>query len=151
MKTIYLWVNGEGWKSFDFDAPETKQALIDRHITIGDYAEIGNYAEIGDSAKIGYYAEIGDSAKIGYYAEIGDSAKIGDKEIILKTLFITGTKHTVTWWGKGIIDIGCHKKEISWWLKNGVAVAEREGYSPEQIEEYRQYVIICDMLQKLIK
>jgi len=203
MKTIFLWVNGEGWKSFDFDAEETKKALSDRHITIGygaeigygakigdgaeigdgaaigygakigygaeigDYAEIGDgaaigygakigygaeigdYAKIGDGAKIGDYAKIGYGAEIGDYAEIGDSAKIGDKEVILKTIFIAGTKHTVTWYGTNEINIGCHKKSISWWLKNGKDIAEREGYSEEQTEEYRQYVLICKKLQAL--
>ena len=149
MKTIFLWVNGEGWKSFDFDAEETKKALSDRHITIGYGAEIGDYAKIGDGAKIGDYAKIGYGAEIGDYAEIGDSAKIGDKEVILKTIFIAGTKHTVTWYGTNEINIGCHKKSISWWLKNGKDIAEREGYSEEQTEEYRQYVLICKKLQAL--
>jgi hypothetical protein len=144
MKTINLWVNGEGWKSFDYDAKETKQALKDRNIQIGDSAEIGNYAKIGD------YAKIGNSAKIRDYAEIGDYAKIGDKEVILKTIFITGTKHTISWWGKGIINIGCHKKEIEWWLKNFEMVGKKEGYTDAEIEEYHQYILICEQLQKSV-
>jgi NDP-sugar pyrophosphorylase family protein len=166
MKTIYLWVSGDGWMAFDFDAEKTKEALAERNIKIGDYAEIGynakigdnaeigDYAEIGYNAEIGYYAKIGynakigDNAKIGYYAKIGYNAKIGDREIILNTLFITGSKHTVTWWGKDIINIGCYKKEIAWWLEHGIDVAKREGYSDAQIAEYRQYVEMCDNLQR---
>ena len=144
MKTIYLWVKNEGWKSFDFDAEETKLALKERSIQIGYSAKIGDYAEIGYSAEIGNFAEIWD------YAEIGDFAEIGDKEIILKTLFITGTKHTVTWYGKDYINIGCYKKTIKQWLKIGLSLAKNEGYSDEQIEEYRQYVLICEQLQKTI-
>ena len=42
MKTIYLRVNSEGWKFFDFDAEETKLALKERNIQIGNSVEIGN-------------------------------------------------------------------------------------------------------------
>ena len=47
MRTIYLWVNGEGWKPFDFNAKETKKALKERNIKIGDSAEIGYSAKSG--------------------------------------------------------------------------------------------------------
>ena len=126
MKTIYLWVKNEGWMQFDFDAEETKKALTDRNIVIGN------------------------SAVIGYYAEIGDLAEIGDKEIILKSIFITGSKHTVNWWGKDIINIGCHQKKISWWAKNYKIIGEKEGYTLDEIEEYHQYILICQKLQKNI-
>jgi len=122
MKTIYLWTT-KGWEPFDYDAEETQKALSDRNITIGP------------------------SATIGESAKIGRSATIGDKEVILKTICITGTRHTVIWYGKNVINIGCHQKTISWWLKNGKDIAEKEGYSIEQIEEYRQYVLICKKLQ----
>ena len=162
MKTINLWVNNEGWKPFDFDAKETKQALIDRMISIGDGASIGYRASIGDGASIGYRASIGneasigDGASIGNEASIGDGASIGneasigDKEIVLKTLFITGSKHTVTWYGKDCINIGCHKMTIKEWLEKGLELAKQEGYSDEQIEEYKGYVKICKALQKTI-
>ena len=120
MKTIYLWITNEGWKPFDFDAEQTKSLLKEKNI------------------------------QIGYSAKIGDSAKIGGSEIILKTIFITGTKHSINWWGKNIINIGCHKKEISWWVKNFKMIGEKEGYSENEIEEYHQYILICQRLQKLI-
>ncbi len=168
MKTIYLWVNNEGWMAFDYEAETTKQELESRGITIGDYAKIGHsakighYAEIGDYAKIGDYAEIGHSskighsAKIGHYAEIGDYAKIGhsatigDKDIISKTIFITGTKHTVSFWGRNIINIGCQKHDINWWLEHYRGVGKLEGYTPEQIDEYSNYITICKMMQEQI-
>ena len=51
MKTIYLWVSGEGWKTFDFE--NCKEELLQRNIKIGDRAKIGYGAKIGDRAKIG--------------------------------------------------------------------------------------------------
>ena len=144
MKTIYLWVTGEGWKPFDLEKEETKAALTEREISIG------NYAEIGDYAKIGNYAEIGDYAKIGNYAEIGDYAKIGDNEIILKTIFITGTKHVISWWGKGVINIGCQKYDIAYWKANFERIGKIEGYTEAEIAEYGMYIEICEKLQTAI-
>ncbi len=85
MKTLYLWVSGEGWKSFEYThISELKEEFAKRNIIVSDYANIGYSANIGDSAKIGdsanigYYAKIGDYANIGHYANIGYYAKIGD-------------------------------------------------------------------------
>jgi len=44
-----------------------------------------------------------------------------------------------------------NKKEIEWWLNNGQLLAEKENYTVDQINEYRQYVLICAELQKLTK
>ena len=145
MTTIYLWVLNEGWKPFELE--NCKEELTTRSIVIFDSAKIGHYAEIGDSAKIGHYAEIGDSAKIGHYAEIGHSAEIGDREVIVKSLFIKGTKHTIYWWGKGVINIGCHKKTINEWKDVYESIGEDENYSEKEIEEYYGYIIMIEQLQ----
>ena len=199
MKIIYLWVKNEGWKAFDFDTAETKQALVDRHImidnsakigvfvriggyttigesarigdsacvgqsvTIGKYvtigdnatieftATIGDSARIGESARIGHYVTIGKSTRIGDHVTIGGYARIGGKEVIKKSLFITGSRHTVNWFSTGIIHIGCYKEEIKWWLENYKAVGKKEHYTKKQIEEYGEYIKCCDILQKSVK
>ena len=143
MKTIYLWGEGEGWKGFDFDSSKTKKELELRGIKIGANAKIGNYA------KIGYNVEIGANAKIGDYAKIGDNAKIGDDEII-KTIFITGSRHPVLWYGKDIIHVGCMKNTIAWWLSEGEEAGRKEGYSEAELQEYKQYFLICKQLQDSI-
>ena len=138
MKTIYLLVAGEGYKAFDFDAEETKKELSDRGITIGHEASIGNEASIGHRASIGH------GASIGHEASIKDGASI------VKTIFITGTRHTVNWYGEDNIHIGCHSKKISWWKKNYKMIGEKEGYSEAEIKEYYEYIKICETLQKSI-
>ena len=74
--------------------------------------------------------------------------KISDKEYLIKTLFINGSKHSVSWYGCNQIQIGCHKKEISWWKENYKMIGERENYTPEQIKEYYQYILMCENMQK---
>ena len=134
MKTVFLWEIGEGWKSFDL---ENAQAEFEkRGIRIGHEASIGDGASIGNGASIGHGASIGNRASIGHGASI------------VKTLFITGSKHSVNWYGTGVIHIGCHKKEISWWLENYRDMGKKEDYTEEQISEYYQYISICQQLQK---
>ena len=133
MTKIYLWVKDEGWKEFELHSDECKAQLKENHIIIGTSAIIGDFAKIWNSAKIGDFAIIGTSAKI------------------LKTLFITGTKHPINWWGTGIINIGCHKNTIEYWLENYYRIGKLEGYSEIEIEEYKSYILFCEQLQKSMK
>ena len=111
MKTIYLYVSGEGMKEFDYNSESIKAELEKRNIIIGDEASIGNRAKV-------------------------------------KTLFITGSKHAVNWYGTEMLHIGCHKKEISWWKENYKDIGKKEGYTNTEIEEYGNYIMICENLYK---
>lgn len=111
----------KGWTPFDYESDEIQNELKKRSINIGDWVHIG------------------DGAKIGYRAHI------------IKSLFITGTKNSLNWYGTGIIHIGCHKKEIDWWVKNYKDIGKKEGYSEDEIEEYFEYIKICERMQKTIK
>jgi len=75
-------------------------------------------------------------------------AKISDTEYLVKTLFINGSIHSVSWYGCNQIQIGCHKKEIDWWKENYKMIGEKEGYAPEQIEEYYDYILMCEKMQE---
>ena len=91
---------------------------------------------------ISYSANIGDSAKIGDYA------KIGDKIILINGFYLNGSKHCVTYVGQNKISIGCHTKEIEWFKNSFDALGKKEGYSPEQIKEYYNYIILAEMFAK---
>jgi hypothetical protein len=79
------------------------------------------------------------------------NTKLSNNEYLVKSIFINGSRHSVSWWGLGMISIGCHRKEIKWWKKNYRAVGENEDYTPEQIDEYYQYILICERMQKSLK
>ncbi len=131
--TIYLWVSGDGWKGFEYGTEETSTALKERGITIGD------------GASIGYGASIGDRARIGDGASIGNRASIGDGASIVKTIFITGTRHTLTYYSD-IIHIGCKKMTVKEWLENFESVGKAEDYSPKEIKEYGEYIALCNTI-----
>jgi hypothetical protein len=73
--------------------------------------------------------------------------KISETEYLVKTLFINGSKHSVSWYGCNQIQIGCHKKEIDWWKDNYAWIGAKEGYTPEQCEEYLEYILMCEKMQ----
>jgi hypothetical protein len=59
---------------------------------------------------------------------------------------IQGTKHSIGMNGERIIRIGCMSYPIEWWLENNVRAGEENGYTPEQIAEYRRYIeLIAEM------
>jgi hypothetical protein len=55
-------------------------------------------------------------------------------------LYIQGSRHALTFCKFGWIQIGCHGKPIAWWQENYKELGAKEGYTPEQIEEYGLYI-----------
>ena len=128
--TIYLWVKAEGWRPFAYPSDEAAREIKERSITIG------NGASIGDRARIGNEASIGNEARIGYRASIG------------KTIFITGSRNPVNYYGLDVIHIGCIRKTIAEWQEQYREVGREDGYSYEQIREYGAYIQMIAELHK---
>ena len=155
-KVIYLFDKNWNKIMFQYDKlSELKEEFKKRSITIGDDASIGNNASIGDDASIGYRASIGDDASIGYRASIGDDASIGcgasigDGVELKKTLYVVGSKHIVTYTGNDTVSIGCYNYKIDKWLEKFEVVGQKEGYSVEEINEYKQYILMAQTFSKL--
>jgi hypothetical protein len=77
--------------------------------------------------------------------------KISETEYLVKSIFINGPKHSVSWWGLNMISIGCRRYTCEQWLDNYMRIGEREGYTPDQIAEYKTYIDICIQMQKTLK
>ena len=167
---IKLWVNGEGYKSFEYEnLTDIANEFSSRNIkigygssigdssSIGSRSSIGNGSSIGDGSSIGYGSSIGDSSSIGSRSSIGDSSSIGSRSSIgngssigdsssigygvkVKALFFAGTKHSVSYWGEDKIQIGCKQYSISEWESKYKQIGNIEGYSEEQLEEYAYYI-----------
>jgi len=137
-KVIYLL--DENWNKvmFQYDElSELKDEFQKRGITIGYDASIGYGASIGNRASIG------DDASIGYRASIGHDAKLQ------KNLYIVGSKHSVTYTGNNTLSIGCHNYTIEKWLEKFEIVGQIEGYSVDEINEYKQYILMAQTFSKL--
>lgn len=108
---------GEGWVSFQYtNISELEEEFAQRGIEVGDGCELGECCELGDGCKVP------------------------------KSLFISASQHSVSYWGYDAIQIGCKKYTISEWQKPSREIGKAEGYSEEQIDEYGFYI---DLIAKL--
>lgn len=123
MKTIYLHVLDKGWVSFQYtNISELEEEFAQRGI------------------EVGYGCELGDGCELGNYCKLGDGCKVP------KSLFISASQHSVSYWGYDAIQIGYKKYTISEWQKHFREIGKAEGYSEEQIDEYGFYI---DLIAKL--
>lgn len=123
MKTIYLHVLDKGWVSFQYtNISELEEEFAQRGIEVGYGCELGNGCELGKVCKL------------------GNGCKVP------KSLFISASQHSVSYWGYDAIQIGYKKYTISEWQKHFREIGKAEGYSEEQIDEYGFYI---DLIAKL--
>ena len=131
MKTIYLWVSGKDWTPFQYNELSELAAEFEaRNIKLGDGCELGDGCKLGDGCELGYGCELGDGCDVP------------------KSLFISASRHTVSYWGEDVIQIGCKRYTISEWQKHFRKIGEAEGYSPEQMEEYKGYIDLIAAMHK---
>ena len=134
MKTIYLWVSGKGWTPFQYNELSELAAEFEaRNIKLGAGCKLGDGCELGDRC------------------ELGDWCKLGDGCDVPKSLFISASRHAVSYWGEDVIQIGCKRYTISEWQKHFRKIGEAEGYSPEQMEEYKGYINLIATMHKTWK
>lgn len=135
MKTIYLHVLDKGWVSFQYtNISELEEEFAQRGI------EVGYGCELSDGCKLGNCCELGNGCKLGKVCKLGNGCKVP------KSLFISASQHSVSYWGYDAIQIGYKKYTISEWQKHFREIGKAEGYSEEQIDEYGFYI---DLIAKL--
>ena len=137
MKTLYLWVSGKGWTPFQYNELSELAAEFEaRNIKLGNGCELGNRCELGDGCELGYGCELGNRCELGNGCDVP------------KSLFISASRHTVSYWGEDVIQIGCKRYTISEWQKHFRKIGEAEGYSTEQMEEYKGYIDLIAAMHK---
>ena len=137
MKTIYLWGSDKGWTPFQYnELSELASEFEARNIKLGYGCELGN------GCKLGNWCKLGNLCELGYECKLGDGCDVP------KSLFISASRHTVSYWGEDVIQIGCKRYTISEWQKHFRKIGEAEGYSPEQMEEYKGYIDLIAAMHK---
>ena len=119
---------------------------LGNYCKLGDGCELGNGCELGYGCELGNGCNLGDYCKLGYGCKLGNGCELGDGCKVPKSLFISASQHSVSYWGYDAIQIGCKKHTISEWQKHFREIGKAEGYSEEQIDEYGFYI---DLIAKL--
>ena len=165
MKTIYLQVLGEGWVSFQYtNISELEEEFAQRGIEVGEGCKLGdgcklsnvcklgngcklgNVCNLGDGCELGNVCKLGNGCELGEGCKLGDYCNLGEGCKVPKSLFISTSQHSVSYWGYDAIQIGCKKYTISEWQKHFREIGKAEDYSEEQIDEYGFYI---DLIAKL--
>ena len=95
-------------------------------------ASVDESAYVSEAAIV--WGEVfGDARVFGNAQVFGDAWEKSPLFIIGSTYSLTNAKH-------GYIQIGCECHPFEWWLKNGKALAVKNGFTKEQIAEYAAYV-----------
>lgn len=140
MKTLYLWVSDKGWTPFQYnELSELSSEFEARNI------------KLGYGCKLGYECKLGNLCELGNWCKLGDECELGNGCDVPKSLFISASRHTVSYWGEDVIQIGCKRYTISEWQKHFRKIGEAKGYSPEQMEEYKGYIDLIATMHKTRK
>ena len=131
MKTIYLLVSGKGWTPFQYNELSELAAEFEAR-----------------NIKLGYGCTLGAGCKLGAGCELGDWCELGYGCDVPKSLFISASRHAVSYWGEDVIQIGCKRYTISEWQKHFRKIGEAKGYSTEQMEEYKGYIDLIATMHK---
>ena len=146
MKTIYLWISDKGWTPFQYnELSELAAEFKARNIKLGDWCKLGAGCKLGNGC------ELGAGCKLGNWCNLGNGCELGDGCDVPKSLFISASRHAVSYWGEDVIQIGCKRYTISEWQKHFRKIGEAEGYSPEQMEEYKGYIDLIATMHKTWK
>ena len=70
------------------------------------------------------------------------------REITLagNALQISGSMHLFTAICRDVVQIGCIRQTLAWWLEHSVRAGDENGYRPPAIAEYRLYLELADRL-----
>ena len=147
------WVFGNAWV-FD-NAKVLGNAQISGNARVfGDAWVFGN-ARIFDNALVFGNARIFDNARISGGSWVSGNARIfGGAQISggaweFSPLQIQGTGHFVVVCAYGKLAIGCMVHDVEWWKEHYRGVGRSEGYTKQQIAEYRNYIELARVWMKI--
>jgi carbonic anhydrase/acetyltransferase-like protein (isoleucine patch superfamily) len=133
-------------------------SIVGNHSIIGsntftrNNASIGNNVTIGSDVSISYGTSIRDAAFICNGSSIGDYSSIKENTKLNKNLYIVGSLgpvSAVTYTGNRTLSIGCKNYNIDELIKNFKEAGKLEGLNDQQVNEYREYLLIIDKFSKL--
>jgi len=125
------------------DARVYGSAWVSGSARVSGDAEVSGSAWVYGSARVSGDAWVYGSARVSGSAWVYGSARVsGDAWVSLKFKFlyqIRGSSFFVTI-QDSMIQIGCLLKSKSEWLKTYIEEGKKNGFTDEQIEEYRKYI-----------
>ena len=113
----------------------------------GDARVFGNAFVSGNSRVSGNVwvyenSLVSGDARVFGNAQVSGNTWVSGDSWETSPLQIQGTRHFLNMTTKSLLKIGCHSHTIQWWLDNYRIIGQKEGYTPNQIKEYGDYLRI---------
>ena len=110
---------------------------------------IQGFAWVSDNAQVYGNAQVSGNAWIYGDAQISGNAQVYGGAWGTSPLQIQGSRHTLTECKKGFLQIGCKCYTFEEWELHFEAIGKAEGYSEDQIQEYKSYIDLAVNLRSL--
>jgi len=88
-------------------------------------------------------ATVADSAYLGDSSAVYGDARVSGDAWAASPLYIQGSRHPLTTSSLTTLTIGCTTRTMLEWEAQYKEIGTENGYTPEQIEEYGQYIALC--------
>ena len=113
-------------------------------------AKVEESAYLHSTSVVSGNALVFGNARVYGDARVSGNARVSGDAWAQSPLYIQGSRHALTLCSHTQIAIGCHVHAIAEWKKTYKAVGKAEGYTPEQIAEYGEYIALFAKAAKRI-
>ena len=143
----FAWISG--------DAQVSGNAQISDNAWISGDAQVSGNAQISDNARVYGESQVYGNSRVYGDAQISGGARVyGESQVHgdawgTSPLQIQGSRHTLTECKKGFLQIGCKCYTFKEWELHFEAIGKAEGYSENQIQEYKLYIDLAVNLRSL--
>ena len=103
------------------------------------------------TAKVEESAYLHPTSIVSGEARVYGDARVSDDAWETTPPLLYGTKHPLSLCSLTQIAIGCHVHDFSYWLEHGPAIGRAEGYTTEQIAEYRRHFMCLKGIAKRLQ
>ena len=154
--TWYQHSNGGGWIQNTArvetsvyvgpDATVSGNARVSGNTWVSGNAQVFGNAFVSGNAQVTGDALVSGNAQVSRNARVFGNAQVSGNTWVsgdsweTSPLQIQGTRHFLNMTTKSLLKIGCHSHTIQWWLDNYRIIGQKEGYTPDQIKEYKKYI-----------
>jgi hypothetical protein len=107
----------------------------------------GNAWVYGDALVYGD-AQVFGNARVSGDAQVSGNARVSGNAWNKSPLYIQGSLYALTNCKYGYVRIGCEEHSIKEWIKDGKRIAEKHGFTKEQIAEYAEYIKLFKKIGK---
>ncbi len=130
--------HGNAWVSGN--AQVSGNAWVSGNAQVSGDARVSGNAQVYGDARVYGSAQVYGDARVYGSAQVSGNAWVYGNAWEKSPLYIQGSKYPVCMYSSTQIKIGCQIHTAKEWMRHGELIAKKDGFTPEEIEEYRMYI-----------